>query len=63
MAQLGGTFDANSVAPQTPFEVIPPGKYRVHIVDSDMRPTNDGNGQYLWLEMEILDGEQQGRKL
>lgn len=61
MAQLG--FDATQVAPSQAFEVIPAGKYKVQITDSDMRPTKDGNGQYLWLEMEILDGEFQSRKL
>lgn len=63
MAQLGGTFDATQVAPSQAFSVIPAGKYKVQITDSDMKPTKDGNGQYLWLEMEILDGEYHGRKL
>lgn len=63
MAQLGGTFDATQVAPNQPFEVLPAGKYKVQVVDSDMRPTKDGTGQYLWLEMEILDGDYQGRKI
>lgn len=63
MANLGTTFDASTVAPQTPFEILPPGKYKVQVIDSDMRPTKDGGGQYLWLEMEILDGEYAGRKL
>lgn len=63
MAQLGGTFDATQVQPAEAFTVIPAGKYKVQVVDSDMRSTKDGNGQYLWLEMEILEGEQQGRKL
>lgn len=62
MASLGG-FDASQVAPSEAFEVIPPGKYKVQVVDSDIRSTKDGNGSYLWLELEILDGEQQGRKL
>jgi hypothetical protein len=63
MAQLGGTFDATTVAPSQAFSVIPAGKYKVQVVDSDMRATKDGNGQYLWLEMEILDGEFKGQKL
>lgn len=63
MANLGGTFDATQVAPSQAFEVLPPGKYKVQVTDSDMRPTKDGNGQYLWLEMEILDGEFHGRKI
>ncbi len=59
----GLNFDATQVEPSQPFEVIPPGDYKVQIVDSDMRPTKDGNGQYLWLESEILEGEYQSRKL
>lgn len=61
MAQLG--FDATQVQPNEPFEVIPAGKYKVQIVASEMRPTKDGNGSYLWLELDILEGECQGRKL
>ncbi|WP_338928359.1 DUF669 domain-containing protein [Roseomonas mucosa] len=62
MANLGQTFDANNVAPTTPMEVIPAGKYNVHIVNSEMRDTKTG-GQMLWLEMDILDGQFAGRKL
>lgn len=63
MASLNGTFDATTVEPNAPFEVLPAGKYLTQITASDMRPTKDGNGQYLWLELEILDGEHKGRKL
>ena len=62
MANLGN-FDATQVQPNQPFEVIPGGKYPVQIVASEMRPTKDGSGQYLWLEEEIIDGEFKGRKL
>lgn len=63
MAQLGATFDATSVEPNKPFEILPPNRYVVQIVASEMRPTKDGKGQYLWLELDVLEGEQQGRKL
>lgn len=63
MASLNGTFDATQVARAEAFAVIPAGKYKVQVTDSDMKPTKNGDGQYLWLEMEILDGEYQGRKL
>jgi hypothetical protein len=63
MAKLGTTFDASSVDPTMPFEVLPPGRYLVQIVASEMRPTKDGAGQYLWLELDVLEGEYQGRKL
>jgi hypothetical protein len=56
-------FNANDVPPQTPFEPVPNGKYRAHIVDSEVKPTKDGRGKYLQLEWEILDGEYKGRKI
>jgi hypothetical protein len=63
MAHLGATFDATTVDPATGFELVPPGKYVVQIVSSEMRPTRDGGGQYLWLELDVLEGPLQGRKL
>jgi hypothetical protein len=63
MANLGGTFDANAVEPNAPFETIPPGDYRVHITNSEMQENSAKNGSYLKLELEILDGDQAGRKL
>jgi len=63
MAQLGGTFDATQVEPASTYEALPPGNYKVQIVQSELMETKAGDGQYLWLEMDILDGPHQGRKL
>ncbi len=63
MANLGGTFDASQVDPSKPQDPVPPGEYRVHIINSEMRVTKAGTGQYLWLEMDILDGTYSGRKV
>jgi hypothetical protein len=63
MASFGTVFDANTVQPQEAFTILPPGKYRAEITDSDMKATKDGNGQYLWLELTVLDGEHKGRKV
>jgi len=63
MANLGNTFDANTVEPNTPFQPLPPGRYPVQIVASELRPTKDGMGQMLWLEMDVLEGPFAGRKL
>jgi hypothetical protein len=63
MASFGHTFDASTVEPTTPFEVMPPGKYLVQVVASEMRPTKDGMGQYLFLELDVLEGQYAGRKL
>jgi hypothetical protein len=63
MAKLGGTFDASSVEPNAPLEALPPGDYLAQIVQSEMRVTKAGNGQLLWLDMEILEGALKGRHL
>lgn len=63
MALLNQTFDATQVDPQQPFEVIPAGKYVAQIIDSEMRGNKAGTGSYLWLELEIIEGEYTGRKL
>ena len=63
MARFDATFDAHEVEPLKPFDVLPAGTYRAQIVESDMRVTRDGMGQYLWLMLDILDGQHQGRKV
>ena len=61
MAQI--SFDASGVEPAVTFEILPPGKYRAQIVQSEMQPTKQGDGQMLCLEFDVLDGPYQGRKL
>jgi len=63
MAQLNQHFDASAVEPAVPFELLPPGKYPAQIVNSEMRPTKTGGGQFLWLEMDVIEGAYQGRKI
>lgn len=61
MADLGG-FDASKVEPNS-FDCIPAGEYEVAIVASEMKPTKDGGGKYLNLELQVLSGQYQNRKL
>jgi Protein of unknown function (DUF669) len=61
MAKLGGTFDASGVEPNVPLEALPPGDYKVQILQSEMRVTKAGTGQLLWLDMEVLEGPLKGR--
>ena len=63
MAALNQAFDASSVEPAAPFDVIPAGKYLAQIVNSEMRDTKNGAGQYLSMELDIVEGPFQGRKL
>ncbi len=62
MAHLNG-FDANEVEPNTNFDPIPAGKYLAIIVASEMKPTRNGKGEYLQLELDILDGPHKSRKI
>jgi len=61
MGNLSG-FNANNYEPSG-FDVLPAGEYRAAIVNSEMKMTKSGNGKYLKLEIEILDGKYKGRKL
>lgn len=63
MAALFEAFDATTVDPSQSFQVYPAGKYLCEIVQSEMRATKDGNGQFLWFELAIIDGEFAGGKL
>lgn len=55
-------FDAQTVEPNQ-FDNLPPGEYQVAIVDSVRQNTKAGTGQYLQLELQVLDGPHRGRKL
>ncbi len=63
MASLNGTFDATEVAPAVPLEVLPPGKYLTHLIESEMAPTKAGDGQLLKLVFEILEGAHARRRI
>ena len=61
MADLSN-FLNNEVEPRiTSFEPIPAGKYLAMIVDSQIRQTRRGDGRYLQLTFQILEGSHKGR--
>ncbi len=62
MASLNG-FDASQVPEQMEFTALPEGQYVVIATASEMKPTKTGQGQYLQITFEVLDGQQKGRKL
>jgi hypothetical protein len=55
-------FDATNVPPSAPPEVIPAGWYNAQMTGSEMKPTQDGTGQFLSCEFTIIDGDYAGRK-
>ena len=62
MSNLNG-FNANEVDPALDFEPIPAGKYLAIITASEMKPTKSGNGSYLELQFQVIEGEYKGRLL
>lgn len=61
MAFLGNPFDPNAVQPSQDIAPMPSGEYPAIIIDSDMKPTKSGTGQYLELSFQIIDGPMKGR--
>lgn len=56
-------FNAEEVSPSTGFEPIPLGKYHAVITESEMRDTKSGNGKYLQLTFEVIEGKYANRKI
>lgn len=54
-------FNAEEVEPNEGFSPLPAGDYQVIITESQMKKTKDGQGQYLELKMQILNGQYQNR--
>ena len=62
MAYLEKDFDFSNFTPSvSQNEVLPPGKYNVEIIASELRSTKDGRGKYLWIDMVVIDGNHNGR--
>lgn len=60
--ELNG-FNANEVEPQASREPIPAGWYKAVFTASEEKPTKAQTGSYLQLQAEIVEGDQQGRKV
>ena len=62
MGNLQG-FDATQIEPSEDFDVLPAGNYLALISSSEMKPTKAGDGQYLNLTFQIIEGQFQNRLL
>ena len=57
-------FNAAEVEPQQgSFEPIPAGWYTAMITDSEFKSTKSGNGEYLQLRLDVIEGEYENRVL
>ena len=60
MAKLN--LDISNIDTTDNSSILPVGDYQMQIVQSEIRNTKAGDGQYLWLELEILGPKYAGRK-
>ena len=56
-------FNAADVDTSNTFEPIPAGEYEMMVVESEMKTTKRGDGQYLELVIQLLDEEYAGRRI
>jgi len=64
MGNLSGMgFDANEVPEQQDFSAVPKDVYPLIVVESEMKPTKNGSGEFLNCTIEVLDGQYKGRKM
>ena len=62
MALLKDTF-VTADAEDTSFSPIPAGNYTAQIIDSALKVTSAGNGEYISLTWEVLDDEFASRRI
>jgi|LauGreDrversion4_2_1035121.scaffolds.fasta_scaffold135833_2 hypothetical protein len=62
MAKLSfNVADAGDLTQNTR-EILPAGDYTMQIVQSDLRDTKAGDGQYIWLELEVMGPKYAGSR-
>lgn len=59
MAKL--SFNSHDHAPVAAFSLIPNGRYHAHIVDSITRRVRSGDGRFLQLAFQIVEGDHKDR--
>lgn len=63
LAHMLPGFNAFEEPKDDDFGVIPAGDYVAVAIGSGMKPTKNGQGQYLEVIFEVIDGQYKGRKL
>lgn len=56
MVSLG--VDVSNIEPQAKFELVPPGTYKIRLIDAVEKPTKAGTGNYINLTFEVLEPAQ-----
>ena len=61
MAKLNFNASAVEITERT-YGPLPAGEYEMMVIKSDTKTIKAGNGHYLELEMQVLSGDQSGRR-
>lgn len=61
MAQLGATFEPESVEPRDNLGPVPIGVYPVEVVESEVVETKSRSGSRINLTLKIIEGQYEGR--
>jgi len=56
-------FNALEVEPSTTFQPLPADWYKCVITETEERVTSKGDGSFLLLSIEVIDGDYSGRKV
>lgn len=64
MAQLSQPFNPGSVqADERSYDPLPAGTYAFEVVESAIKQTKAGTGQYIELTLRVADGQHENRRL
>lgn len=56
-------FDPSQEEDVAEFDTIPPGIYRVAVIDTAVKPTRKGDGKYMSVAFQVLAGEHKDRRV
>jgi len=63
MAELGFDFDHTAVDISSNFDPLPAGEYVVEVVGSDLKQTKTNTGEYIALELRVVEGQYENRRV
>lgn len=63
MPTINFPLDEITMPSTSSYEPIPEGRYTCVVTSSDLKPTKSGNGHYLQLVFEVLEGPHAGRRI
>jgi hypothetical protein len=63
MAEINFDVSEYEASPRSSFDPLPKGDYQAIVTDSQLKTTKAGDGEYIELTIQIVDGEFSGRRI